>query len=383
MVSKARKENPSAKIILTGCWPKVYDIKAEDLGVDYVFRAWEEDELVEKISKLQFLISNKIPNSKFQIPKNCVIKHNLIDKSRYFIKIQDGCEQYCTYCVIPYARGKLKSRPEKEILEEIRKAVASGFREVVLSGVHIGLYGKDKKVESLKFKVKSKDIKNINLVGLIKKIIKIKGLGRVRISSIEITEVSDELIGLIASTGKICNHLHISLQSGCDKILKLMNRPYTAKYFEDRVKKIRKAIPDIAITTDVIVGFPGETKTDFKKTYNFCKKINFSKIHVFSFSAHEKAPASKMKNKVSKEEIAERSKKLRALSQKLEKKYKNKFQGRELSVVVEGKTKSGLIKGKSEFYFDVLFDEPRLKRYNNIKYSNRLIGKIITIINLV
>jgi threonylcarbamoyladenosine tRNA methylthiotransferase MtaB len=352
MISRAKKENSRAKIILTGCWPKVYDVCAEDLGVDYVFRTGE-DKLAEKISKLQFLISNKIPNSKFQIPKNCLNSECLHNKSRYFIKIQDGCEQYCTYCVIPYARGKLKSRSEKEIIDEINNAVKVGFREVVLSGIHIGLYGKDFKTQSAKLKVQNNNSKlKTNLFFLLKKLVKIKDLGRVRISSIEITEVSDELIKLIARTDKICNHLHIPLQSGCDKILKLMNRPYTIKYFESRIRKIRKTIPDIAITTDVIVGFPGETELDFKKTYEFCKEMKFSKIHVFSFSAHEKAPASKMKNKVSKAEITMRSKKLRALSLRQEKEYKNKFRGKELEVVIENKA-GKILKGKSEYYFDI------------------------------
>ena len=206
---------------------------------------------------------------------------------------------------------------------------------------------------------------------MIKKIIKINNLGRIRVSSIEITEVTDELIRLITSTDKICNHLHISLQSGCDRILKPMNRPYTVKYFADRVKKIRKAMLDIAITTDVIVGFPGETKKDFKETYDFCDKINFSKIHVFSFSAHEKAPASKMKNKVSELEIAKRSKKLRTLSRKLKKKYKGQFRGKELEVVIDNRMKDGKIRGKTEYFFDVEFNDESIK--------SSMIGKIIKI----
>ena len=364
MVNVARKENPKAKIILTGCWPKVYDVRAEDLGVDYVFRVGEEKKLIKEIFNFQF-------SNNFQL-NNCAIKRSSDDKSRYFIKIQDGCEQYCTYCVIPYARGKLKSRLEKEVLNEIKEAVEAGFREVILSGVHIGLYGKDIKSQKLKVKSQKSNIDGgINLANLLKKIIKIEDLGRIRISSIEITEVTDELIKLISETDKICNHLHISLQSGCDRILKPMNRPYTTKYFADRVKKIRKAMPDIAITTDVIVGFPGETKKDFKETYDFCDKINFSKIHVFSFSAHEKAPASKMKNKVSELEIAKRSKKLRTLSRKLKKKYKGQFRGKELEVVIDNRMKDGKIRGKTEYFFDVEFNDESIK--------SSMIGKIIKI----
>ena len=381
IANKAKKENPGAKIILTGCWPKVYDVRAGDLGVDYVFRAGEEQKLVDKIKNFKTSNSKQVQNSKSEIQKICYTDNNSKNRSRYFIKIQDGCEQYCSYCVIPYARGKLKSRPEEEVIGEIKNAVDAGFREIVLSGVHIGLYGKDfNQIQSSKLKIQSRNPKlKIDLTGLIKKIIKIKNLGRVRISSIEVTEVGDELVELIKGTDKVCDHLHISLQSGRDKILKSMNRPYSAEYFARRIKKLRKAIPDIAVSTDVIVGFPGETDADFKETYDFCEKMEFSKIHVFSFSAHEKTPASKMGGQVSQEKIIERSKKLRALSEKLEKRYKDKFNGAEAAVVIEGKNKNGLIRGKSEFYFDIEFDEAYLEKHGNTKYSDGIIGKILNL----
>jgi len=349
--------------------------------VDYVFRAGEEQKLVDKIKNFKTSNSKQVQNSKSEIQKICYTDNNSKNRSRYFIKIQDGCEQYCSYCVIPYARGKLKSRPEEEVIGEIKNAVDAGFREIVLSGVHIGLYGKDfNQIQSSKLKIQSRNPKlKIDLTGLIKKIIKIKNLGRVRISSIEVTEVGDELVELIKGTDKVCDHLHISLQSGRDKILKSMNRPYSAEYFARRIKKLRKAIPDIAVSTDVIVGFPGETDADFKETYDFCEKMEFSKIHVFSFSAHEKTPASKMGGQVSQEKIIERSKKLRALSEKLEKRYKDKFNGAEAAVVIEGKNKNGLIRGKSEFYFDIEFDEAYLEKHGNIKYSDGIIGKILNL----
>ena len=233
---------------------------------------------------------------------------------------------------------------------------------MILSGIHLGLYGKEK--------VNSK----IDLVGLLKKLVKIKGLGRLRLSSIEITEVTDELIALMASERKLCQHLHISLQSGSDKILKAMNRPYTTDYFLKRVKKLRQAMPNISISTDIIVGFPGESEADFVDTYNFAKKINFSKIHVFSFSAHEKTPAAKMDNKVGGGEIKDRSKRLRALSSELEDDYQKKvlhdLQGQEISVIVEGE-KNGRMRGKTEFYFDIYFKDK--------KTLSSLVGQIIQI----
>jgi len=388
IINKAKKENPGAKIVLTGCWPKVYDVRAEDFGVDFVFKTGEEKELIGEIAKLKLSAKERSAKTKSRAEDMCRADAVQGGRSRYFIKIQDGCEQYCTYCVIPYARGRLRSRPEEEVIGEIRKAVDSGFREIVLSGIHIGLYGQDfEKAQNSKFSATSGASEaqgrnpnlKIDLVGLIKKIIKIKNLGRVRISSIEVTEVGDELTELIKGTDKICEHLHISLQSGCDKILKLMNRPYSAEYFADRIEKLRKAMPDIAVTTDVIVGFPGETDADFKKTYDFCEKMKFGKIHVFSFSAHEKAPASKMSGQISKEKIIERSKKLRSLSARLEKEYKNKFKGKEVRIVIEGRGANGTIKGKSEFYFDIELDEARFEKYGGVEYRDELIGKIFNL----
>ncbi|MCK4554800.1 radical SAM protein, partial [Candidatus Parcubacteria bacterium] len=225
------------------------------------------------------------------------------------------------------------------------------------------------------------------LAGLIKKLIKIKDLGRIRLSSIEVTEVSDELIKLMAVTNlpslklrqasKICRHLHIPLQSGCNKILKLMNRPYDVKYYKNKIKKIKKAMPDIAVTTDVIVGFPDETKKNFKETYNFIKEMQFSRLHVFPFSAHEKTQAVKMERKVSEHEIKKRANKLRKLGKKLEMDYRKKFNGKELEVVVESASKDK-IKGKAEYYFDVEFSVKQIT-IDLTKISANIIGKIVKV----
>jgi threonylcarbamoyladenosine tRNA methylthiotransferase MtaB len=213
----------------------------------------------------------------------------------------------------------------------------------------LGLYGVELKVISEKLKV--------NLAGLLKEIIQIPDLGRVRLSSIEITEVNDGLINLMAAEEKMCEHLHIPLQSGSDKILKLMNRPYGVKNYELRIKNIRKLMPDIAITTDIIVGFPGETEADFMDTYNFIKEIKFSRLHVFPFSAHEKTLAAKMPGAVSDEIKQRRVKKLKMLGEALSREYEKKFIGRELYVIVSGKKAGDKLIGKSEYYFDIAFDK--------------------------
>ncbi len=366
ILQKSRKENPNAKIVLMGCFPVAYRNESEKLGADLVWGVGKLDDLAREI-KNKFFSKNLIFHS----------SQDLIsadDRSRYFIKIQDGCEQFCSYCVIPYTRGKLKSRQAREVVEEIKNAVKRGYREIVLSGIHLGLYGKDFSSlltkEGIKGRFHSEQIKNkipprtllskergnLNLVVLLEKILKIKDLGRVRLSSIEITEVSDELINLMKTEKKICKHLHIPLQSGCDKILKRMNRPYDVAFFETKVKKLRKAMPEIALTTDVIVGFSGENEKDFKDTAGFIKKINFSRLHVFPFSAHEMTAAAKMDGKVAPVDKKRRADTLRKLSVGLERNYKNKFRGRELEAIVEN-SKRGEIKGKTEFYFDVFFKE--------------------------
>ena len=314
MIKLAKKENPRAKIVLVGCWPRVSKTKL--VGVDFVIKGNDIIKQINKITnyppplKLRRTSELRIIN---EIASPAIAGLAMTDRSRYFIKIQDGCEQFCSYCIIPYTRGKLKSRGEEEVICEIEQAVKAGYREVVLSGIHLGLYGKpsklslrktnsllsfprrresrvqrDKQVSGLRIKPAMTnyygDPRNDNLASLLKKLIKIKNLGRVRLSSIEITEVTDELIELMVKSDKICQHLHIPLQAGSDKILKLMNRPYNAKYFKDKIKQIRLAMPDIAITTDVIVGFPGETEKDFRDTVKFIKQMKFTRLHVFPFS---------------------------------------------------------------------------------------------------
>ncbi len=383
IVKLAKKENPKAKIILAGCWPRLNGNKIS--GVDYIIKDKDASKAIKKIFK------------KCSTPNDKKIKLAATDRSRYFIKIQDGCEQYCSYCIIPYVRGKLKSRGEKEIINEITKAVANGYEEVVLSGIHLGLYGKERQL-SLRATKRSEAIsqtnckvnskldrrvagapRNDNLVSLIKKIIKINEFGRVRLSSIEITEVSDELINLMVKEKKICKHLHLPLQAGSDKILKLMNRPYDKKYFLNKVKKIRRVLSDVAITTDVIVGFPGETKKDFEETKKFIQQIKFSRLHVFPFSAHEKTPAASMPNQVEEKEKNRRAAILRKLGVELANSYKKKFKNKNLQVVIE-RIKSDKTIGKTEYYFDVEFKKSQIVdgEFNKKSWP---VGKIFQINN--
>jgi threonylcarbamoyladenosine tRNA methylthiotransferase MtaB len=351
LIKKLRREFPLALLVIMGCWPETHQTAKEEIN-DEKTLFWgvgQPEKLIKKIREF-------FPEAK-KIKANGILESGLIvssERSRYFIKIGDGCNQFCSYCLIPLARGRLKSRPSAVVLTEIKAAVCAGYREIVLSGIHLGRYGEDQPGQE------------INLVALLKKILKIENLGRVRLSSIEVTEVTPALIKLMKENKKICRHLHISLQSGSDRILKLMNRPYTTTDFYKRTQELRKALPEIAISTDIIVGFPGENAADFEATYEFAKKIKFSKIHVFSFSAHAQTRAFKMAGKVSPQEIKERSTKLRKLSEQLEADYQKKildlYKKGGLSLVVE-KGGADKTRVKTEFGFDLYLSPRELKKH--------------------
>jgi len=363
MVVRARKENPKAKIVVCGCMPRIYS--QSDVKADLICPDKDPKILSKKI--IEFFFGKDV-----LLKTSCqTSRRQAIDRARYFIKIQDGCRQFCSYCVIPYSRGELSSREPADIIVEIKEALALGYQEIVLSGIHLGLYGVDFKNQK------------INLAGIMEKIISLPGDFRIRLSSIEINDVSNELMELMTKSDKICRHLHISLQSGCDKILKLMNRPYDTGYFAAKIKKLRALMPDIAISTDIIVGFPGENEDDFMATYNFAAEIKFSKIHVFSFSAHEKAPAFNFPNQVRSDLIKDRSARLRALSVKLERIYAKEISsglaGREVAVLIESFTEQQF-KGKTEFYFDLFFTKKQIINIEAKTISHKtLIGRLAKI----
>lgn len=332
LINKLKSENKGAKFILMGCWPKIYRDDIYEDNFDFISGVGKLEEIILKVREM-FNLEN------IQQIHNGII--STTNRSRYSMKIQEGCEQFCSYCIIPYTRGHLKSRAADDVLREFQAVLNRGYNEIVLCGIHLGLYGKDWGIED-------------GLVHIVGKMLDNIGGARIRLSSIEINEVSDELIDLIAnSNGKICRHLHIPLQAGDDKILKAMNRPYNTIYFRERIEKIKKVMPDIAITTDIIVGFPGEDDENFDNTYQFAQEMKFSKIHVFPFSAHEKTPAYQMKYKVESDTIKQRSQRLRDLSSDLKSQFRDSFRGRKLKVLIE-KVDKGEFYGKSEFYFDVV-----------------------------
>lgn len=321
---KIRQDNPGAKIVLAGCWPRVEILAASSLGVDLVLDNDDRRALWRLLDSLPALHSEK---------KEAQAKK----RARYFIKIQDGCEQFCSYCIIPYARGPLQSRGREEVLTEIRGALDAGYQEIILSGIHLGLYGHQSQYR---------------LYDLLVELLAWPGDFRIRLSSIEVREVESRIIALLANNRKLCRHLHIPLQSGTDSILRAMNRPYDTEFFRQKIAEIRAAVPEVAITTDVIVGFPGETEKEALATERFVRELGFSQLHVFPFSAHAKTPAFVLPDKLSSLEIKKRAERLRALSKIMEQEYQQSFRGQELSVIVEN-LKKGRAKLKTEYYFDI------------------------------
>ncbi len=374
LVKHLRRQFPDSLLVIMGCWPQTDKQAASTINSDKTL-FWGVGNLEALINKILYFFPVSKNNTRGKILESGIDYSQPVtsDRGRYFLKIGDGCNQFCSYCIIPFARGRLTSRSSKEIFLEAQAAVNLKYQEIVLSGIHLGRYGEDKNGQEK------------NLSALIKKLLEIKKLTRIRLSSIEINEVTPELISLLKTNPRICPHLHISLQSGQDKILQAMHRPYTSKYFAERVALIRKSIPDIAISTDIIVGFPGETLADFKASYNFAKKMAFSKIHVFSFSAHRQTPAFKLSRKVSPMEIKRRSKKLRELSEELEKGYKQKilqkFKGKKLSIIIEH-SRSSRVHGKTKFSFDL---EGPLKKDLKSLFKEKdisgdeLVGKLIEV----
>jgi len=246
------------------------------------------------------------------------------ERARTEIKIQDGCNNFCTYCAIPYARGRVRSRKKENILKEVENVVKQGIKEIVLTGIHIASYGKDLE-------------EDYNLIDLLEDLNKIDGIARIRLGSLEPTIITDEFVQRLSKLDKVCNHFHLSLQSGCDETLKRMNRKYTTEEFKQVTECLRKYFKDVNLTTDIIVGFPGETEEEFNKTYKFLEDIAFYKMHVFKYSKRDGTVASKMPNQVDGNIAEERSKRLIELSEKNMKMFNEKYIGKEVEVLFEEK----------------------------------------------
>ena len=320
MIRQAIRNNPDACVVAMGCFieaNKNYQIP----GLDIVIGNKDKSKIVELIHQY-FEKKNMIKDlysNRFTEFEDMYIKE-FPGRTRAFVKIQDGCDNFCSYCIIPFVRGKCRSKDKDKVISEINDLVSNGYQEVVLTGIHTGNYGYDK---------------DYDFADLLSEVVKIEGLKRLRISSIEITELNDRVLSIIKDNDVIVDHLHIPMQAGSDEILKLMNRKYDLDYYFKKIEQIRKIRPMISITTDVIVGFPGEDEKLFEKTIETCKKIGFAKIHVFPFSLRNGTKAEELPNHLSNEEKKKRSRKLLEVSKELENNYFSKFIGKSESVLIE------------------------------------------------
>lgn len=344
MLRRAKEHNENSIVVACGCYAQVAAKEIEKIeDVNLVIGNNEKNDIIEIIEK--YRADNKVN----EIVSDVMYKEEYVEfgpttyteKTRAVIKVQDGCDRFCSYCLIPFARGHIRSRSIDNVIEEVKKVVDDGFKEVVITGIHVASYGRDFK-------------DGTTLIDLLEKINEVEGLQRIRLSSIEPIIMTDDFIERLSKLDKICDHFHLSLQSGCTETLKRMNRRYTAEEFFEATKRLRAKFPNAALTTDVIVGFPGETEVEFNETYEFLKKIKFYHMHVFKYSPRKGTKAAVMPNQVDSKIKEIRSKKLIELSDESELEYNKSYIGKKVQVLFEEKD-NGYYKGHTKNYMVVKY----------------------------
>ncbi|HLR21857.1 MAG TPA: tRNA (N(6)-L-threonylcarbamoyladenosine(37)-C(2))-methylthiotransferase MtaB [Tissierellaceae bacterium] len=369
-IRRAKRTNNDSVVAVVGCYSQVSPDDVESIEeVDIVIGTSDRNKIVELCEEA------RQKNKKFNIVRDIntydgfeeISVDEMESKTRAYMKIQDGCTQFCTYCIIPYARGPIRSRKIEDIINEAENLANKGFKEIILTGIHVASYGKD--------------LGNIDLKDVIKEISIIDGIERIRLSSIEPNLIDDDFMRVLVDTDKVCNHFHLSLQSGSNPILRRMNRRYTREEFKEKIDIIRKYMPDAGITTDIIVGFPGETDEMFEETVELVKDIRFSKIHVFKYSPREGTAAARFKDQINGNIKNERSKTLIELEEKLSNEFNEKFIDKNIDVLYEEKRgnyyegyTSNYIRMKSKSSSDIINSIVETKVIENEK--GNLIGEI-------
>ena len=353
MIRRAKEMNSEAFVIVVGCYAEVAKDEIEKIDeVDLVLGNHQKaniDKYIEAYFDGRDVNDEAIESYFYDFGSI-----TYTEKTRAVVKVQDGCNNFCTYCIIPYARGRICSRRPESVVDEITKIAKEEIKEVVITGIQVSAYGKD--FDS-----------DYRLIDLLEEINKIDGIERIRIGSIEPLMITDEFCERVKKLEKMCHHFHLSLQSGCDKTLKEMNRRYTTAQFGEVVRKLRNIYEDVILTTDIIVGFPNETDEDFEQTYDFLKSIKFYKMHVFKYSQRKGTVAAKMKNQVFPEKKEERSKRLLKLSSDNEKDYLDEYVGKDVRVLFEEQD-GEFVKGHTDNYIVV-----------EAKGSEENLNKILTV----
>lgn len=355
MLRRVKENNKNAILVATGCYAQVGKDELNRIEeIDFIVGNNEKKDIVRIVENYQSSRGNELKNDEDLGVENTTIISDVMhqkeyiefgtttytEKTRAVVKVQDGCDRFCSYCIIPYARGRVRSRKLENVVTEVEQIVDNGIKEIVITGIHIASYGKDFK-------------ENIGLIDLLEKLNQIKGLKRIRLGSIEPTIITEEFVDRLVKLDKICDHFHLSLQSGCDATLKRMNRRYTTSEFEAVTKLLRNKFPNAALTTDIIVGFPGETTEEFEQTYEFLKKIAFYKMHVFKYSQRKGTKAAVMPNQIDGSIKEQRSKRLLELSDENENRYNLQCVGNVVEVLFEEKD-GEFYKGHTKNYIQVL-----------------------------
>lgn len=372
MLRRAKQINPEAIIVAVGCYVQVAKDEIEKMPeIDLCLGTNEKKDIVKHVeeyikSGYQDNLDDVFQNKEYSDFGSITYT----EKIRAVIKVQDGCDRFCSYCLIPYARGRVRSRKPESVINEIRSIAKKGIKEVVVTGIHVASYGKDFK-------------ENYQLIDLLEEINEIEGIERIRLGSIEPLLLEDAFLERLQKLKKICPHFHLSLQSGCDETLKRMNRRYTIKQFSNIVENLRNVYDDVILTTDIIVGFPGETEKEFEDTYEFLKKIQFYKMHIFQYSKRNGTKAAGMENQVPNAIKEQRSKKMLALSDKNQEFYHQQYIGKNVSVLLEEK-EAEFCKGHTANYLlvKVKSDLDRTNEMVMVKVenmtTNELIGENVT-----
>ena len=346
VIRRAIRKNPDAVVCVTGCYAQTSPAEIMAIpGVDIVVGTQDRHKLISYIE--DYKQSRQPINGVGNIMKNRKYEELEVpyftDRTRASLKIQEGCNNFCTFCIIPWARGLMRSRDPEQVVSQATTLVNSGYKEIVLTGIHTGGYGQD--------------LKDYNLAQLLRDLEQVENLERIRISSIEASQLTDEVIDVIDKSTKVVRHLHIPLQSGSDTVLKRMRRKYTMAHFSERLQKLHKALPGLAVTSDVIVGFPGETEEEFQETYDFIVKHQFSELHVFPYSMRTGTPAARMTDQIDEEVKNERVHRLIELSNQLAKDYASKFDQTVLEVIPEEKgSTDGELVGYADNYMKIEFE---------------------------
>lgn len=326
-IHRAIRKNPNALIVVTGCYPQTAAEEVKAIaGVDMIIGNQDRAQIVQLVEERLAHRQTDTLDAVHKLTASTAFEEmaagDITDKTRAFLKIQEGCNQFCTYCIIPYARGPLRSRSLESIRTETQRLISAGFKEIVLIGIHLGCYGKE-------------NPDGPTLYDAVKTVLDVPGVQRLRLGSLESVEVEPRLLTLMQEDARFCRHLHLPLQSGCDKILQAMHRPYTTAKFKTLLADIKTKVPDIAITTDVIVGFPGETEADFETTCKFAESCGFSKMHIFPFSARKGTPAEKFAGAVTEAVKKERADILGRIDETMHKAFLQAMVGQTAEVLFE------------------------------------------------